>query len=410
MAEERKQPELRFKGFTDDWIQCELGDISKKVNEKNKKFEVKETFTNSAELGIISQKDYFDRGISNDKNIDKYYVVYPDDFVYNPRISNYAPYGPIRKNNLNRIGVMSPLYNIFRINSSNINLTFLEYYFISGKWHKFMYQNGDSGARSDRFSISTSDFRQMPIFIPSTEEQKFIGYILKTISKIITLEQKKIEKLELLKQYLLQNMFADENGYPKIRFNWVSNLWDEKTLNQIGKITGGGTPSTTNSEFWNGEINWFTPTEVGKTKYVNESSKKITELGLKKSSASLLPANRTVLFTSRAGIGDVSILGKEAATNQGFQSIVVGEDFDPNFVYYQSDKIKKYALSHANGSTFLEISNKEMKKANILVPSLKEQKAIGELLSHLDNVMFLEDNNIELLKSLKSKLLQSLFI
>ncbi|MEB7430999.1 hypothetical protein NEN51_13160 [Enterococcus lactis] len=142
-----------------------MGDISDKVTEKNKHNEFSETLTNSAEYGIINQRDFFDKDISNEKNLNGYYIVRPDDFVYNPRISNSAPVGPIKRNKLERTGVMSPLYYVFRVH--DVDKTFLEKYFSTNGWHKFMKLNGDSGARSDRFAIKDSVFREIPIPVPS---------------------------------------------------------------------------------------------------------------------------------------------------------------------------------------------------------------------------------------------------
>ena len=181
-------PEIRFKGFTDLWEQRKLSDIVEKVTEKNAGLQYIETFTNSAEFGIISQRDFFDHDISKIGSLDGYYVVHNEDFVYNPRISVTAPVGPINRNKLGRTGVMSPLYTVFR--PHDIDTTYLEHFFKSGYWHSFMNFNGDSGARSDRFSIKDSVFFEMPIPTPDIEEQKKIGEFLTQLDTLITLHQR----------------------------------------------------------------------------------------------------------------------------------------------------------------------------------------------------------------------------
>ncbi|WP_373899511.1 restriction endonuclease subunit S [Haloimpatiens sp. FM7315] len=198
-------PELRFQGFTDPWEQRKLGEISDKVTEKNIKNNYYETLTNSAEFGIVSQRDFFDKEISNAKNLDGYYVVKNDDFVYNPRISNYAPVGPIKRNKLGRNGVMSPLYYVFR--THDIDKTYLEHYFGSTRWHNFMKLNGDSGARADRFAIKDSVLREMPIPYPTLEEQSKVGGFLDRLTDLITLHQRKLQHLQKQKKGLLQQMF-----------------------------------------------------------------------------------------------------------------------------------------------------------------------------------------------------------
>ena len=200
-----KVPEIRFYGFTYDWEQRKLKEIADKVSEKNKNNEFSEPFTNSAEQGIISQKDYFDREIVNNENLDSYYIVRNDDFIYNPRISVMAPVGPINRNRLGRNGVMSPLYTVFR--THDIDNLYLEFYFKTTKWHRFMKLNGDSGARFDRFTISSTQFMEMPIPYPMLDEQRKIGEYFDSLDNLITLHQRKCDELKKMKKYMLQNMF-----------------------------------------------------------------------------------------------------------------------------------------------------------------------------------------------------------
>lgn len=197
-------PEIRFDGFTDAWEQRKLSEITDKVTEKNVGLQYVETFTNSAEFGIISQRDFFDHDIAKLGSLDGYYTVKNEDFVYNPRISTSAPVGPINRNKLGRTGVMSPLYTVFR--PHDIDTTYLEYFFKCGYWHSFMNFNGDSGARSDRFSIRDNVFFQMPI--PDIDEQRKIGELLTCLDHLITLHQRKLEKLKNIKKSLLEKMFV----------------------------------------------------------------------------------------------------------------------------------------------------------------------------------------------------------
>ena len=196
---------------------------------------------------------------------------------------------------------------------------------------------------------------------------------------------------------------------PNIRFEGFDAEWERSELKRIAKIVGGGTPDTNNSNYWNGNINWFSPNEIGKYPYVYSSYKKITNLGLKKSSAKLHPSEKTILFTSRAGIGDMAILKTEAATNQGFQSLELKDNIYPYFVYSYGFKIKKEAYKLASGSTFLEISKKDMEKINLWFPAKKEQKKIGYLFTKLDKLLDLQKQKIEKLELLKKSLLQKLF-
>ena len=155
---------------------------------------VTETFTNSAEFGVISQLDFFDHAVSKDESISGYTIVCPEDFVYNPRISVTAPVGPINRNRLNRAGVMSPLYTVFRTDAS-IDRVYLEHFFKTSGWHSYMQLNGNSGARSDRFSIGDDTFFAMLIPASSLAEQRRIAGFLESLDTLITLHQRKSTRL-----------------------------------------------------------------------------------------------------------------------------------------------------------------------------------------------------------------------
>ena len=195
--------------------------------------------------------------------------------------------------------------------------------------------------------------------------------------------------------------FKDNNGndYPQ---------WEKKKLGDIGNIISGGTPSSSNKEYWNGHINWFTPSEVGKTKFVSESIRKITEKGLKNSSAKLLPKG-TILLSSRATIGEKSILLNSATTNQGFQSIITNNEAINEFIYYYIDTLKSELIKQSSGSTFLEISNTILKKLKIYIPNLQEQEKIANFLSTVDKKIENLANTITSLENQKKGLLQQIF-
>ena len=200
-------PKVRFKGFEDKWKKTPLKSFAHKCIKKNTNREYDETFTNSAELGVISQKDYFDYSISNEDSINGYYIIEPDDFVYNPRISTSAPVGPINRNLLNRAGIMSPLYFIFSV--TGIDKSYLSYFFKTNLWHKFMFLNGNTGARFDRLSITDEMFLEMPICTPpSLEEQQKIAAYFENLDKQISLQTQRLEKLKQIKSACLDKMFV----------------------------------------------------------------------------------------------------------------------------------------------------------------------------------------------------------
>jgi len=173
-------------------------------------------------------------------------------------------------------------------------------------------------------------------------------------------------------------------------FPWlVPYSWEQRRLEDIADIIGGGTPSTSIPSYWDGDIDWYAPAEMEGQIYAVKSVRRITEEGLKNSSARMLPAEKTILFTSRAGIGKMAILQRTAATNQGFQSIVLRDGISSYFIYSMGTIIKGKAEGIASGSTFLEISGKMLGSICISIPDVQEQKKIGVFFQSLDRLITL---------------------
>jgi len=183
-----------------------------------------------------------------------------------------------------------------------------------------------------------------------------------------------------------------------LRFPEFSGEWETKSINDLADVIGGGTPDTTVKSYWDGGIQWFTPSEIGKNKFVDASLRTITEDGLNNSSAKLLPPN-TLLLSSRATIGECSLSLRECATNQGFQSLV-SKNCNVDFLYYLIQTKKKDLIRKSCGSTFLEISANEVRKIQVSVPSDVEQQKIAELLSLIDKRIATQNKIIEKYESL----------
>jgi type I restriction enzyme S subunit len=200
-----------------------------------------------------------------------------------------------------------------------------------------------------------------------------------------------------------------ETLIPELRFPEFKNEgeWNETNLGDIGNFIGGGTPDTTKSEYWNGDIQWYTPTEVKEGK-VGKSARTITEEGLRNSSAKLLPKG-SLLLTTRATIGDIAIADFECTTNQGFQSLVVKETEANTFWFYWIIQHKNELIKKASGSTFPEIGKNEITKIKALKPKKKEQEKIASCLSSLDETIKAHIQKLELLKNHKKGLMQNLF-
>lgn len=197
---------------------------------------------------------------------------------------------------------------------------------------------------------------------------------------------------------------------PIIRFRGFTDDWEQRKLGEMAEIIGGGTPNTNNKSYWNGDINWYAPAEIVNQIYVNSSERKITEEGYNNSSAKMLPTG-TVLFTSRAGIGKTAILAKEGCTNQGFQSIVPQKkELDSYFIFSRTEELKNYGEKMGAGSTFVEVSGKQMENMNLMMPkTIAEQQKIGTYFENIDNLITLHQRKLDQLKTLKKYFLQNMF-
>ena len=196
--------------------------------------------------------------------------------------------------------------------------------------------------------------------------------------------------------------------YPLLRFPEFTDEWKKVKLGEVAEIIGGGTPSTTATNYWDGEIVWFNPSEIGKKKYVSNSNRTISFQGLSNSGARLLPKG-TVLLTTRATIGEIAIANVECTTNQGFQSVVTGHEANNEYVYYFLSTQKVYLLRHSSGSTFLETPSSVIRNLPLRLPSLAEQKKIAALLSLIDERIEVQNAIIKEQEALKAALLRRLF-
>ena len=267
---------------------------------------------------------------------------------------------------------------------------------------------GTKMPRADWKLVSKATFLNPASF----NEQRLIGKFFKDIDSLLTLHQRKYEKLLNIKKSMFEKMFPKEGEVvPEIRFKGFTGAWEERKLGDIADITGGGTPSTSNNDYWDGIINWYSPAEISNQIFLNSSQRKITELGYSSCSAKMLPRG-TVLFTSRAGIGKTAILSAEGCTNQGFQSIVPhANELDSYFIFSRTHELKKYGEVVGAGSTFVEVSGKQMAAMTLMMPpKFNEQKMIGDFFKRLDSILTLHQRKLEMLKNIKQAFLDKMFV
>ena len=411
MTKKSDAPAIRFKGFSDAWEQRKLSEITDKVTEKNAGLQYVETFTNSAEFGIISQRDFFDHDIAKLGSLDGYYIVKNEDFVYNPRISTSAPVGPINRNKLGRTGVMSPLYTVFR--PHDIDTTYLEYFFKCGYWHSFMNFNGDSGARSDRFSIRDNVFFQMPIPIPDIDEQRKIGELLTCLDNLITLHQRKFEKLTNVKKSMLEKMFP-QNGssYPEIRFKGFTDPWEQRKLSEI-------TDKVTEKNAGLQYVETFTNSaEFGIISQRDFFDHDIAKLG--SLDGYYIVKNEDFVYNPRistsAPVGPINRnkLGRTGVMSPLY-TVFRPHDIDTTYLEYFFKCGYWHSFMNFNGdsgarSDRFSIRDNVFFQMPIPIPDIDEQRKIGELLTCLDNLITLHQRELEKLQNIKKSMLEKMFV
>lgn len=394
-------PEIRFNRFSGDWVERNLSEVADYRNGKAHEQDI----SDKGRYIVVNSKF-----VSTDGKVKKFTErliepLYKNEIAF---VLSDVPNGKaiakaflVKENNkfsLNqRIAGITPKHN-----------TDPYFFYVAINRHSYFlkFDNGVS-----QTNLSKLEVENFPTNYPSLTEQSAIGNFSQYVDHTILLSRRKHEKTKTLKNAFLSKIFPQAGKkQPDIRLKGFSEDWVEKKLDEVVEIVGGGTPDTTNPEFWDGEIDWYSPTEIGKKVYADKSVKTITELGLQKSSAQILPAHETILFTSRAGIGDMAILRNEAATNQGFQSFIA-KDIDVYFLYSMGHLLKEYALEKASGSTFLEISKKQLSVIEILIPSnTEEQTAIGNFFKQLDDTLALQAKQLKALENFKEALLAKMFV
>ena len=394
-------PKLRFKEFDGEWEEYKLGSLGSVA--MNKRIYKEETSSHGDipffKIGTFGGKA--DAFISRAK-YEEYKEKYPYPQKGDLLISASGSIGRVIEYN-GEEAYYQDSNIIWLKHDDRLDNLFLKQFYNIVRW------SGIEGTTIKR--LYNKNILETKINLPSIEEQRKIGEFFKELDNKIILQQQKIDLLQEQKKGFLQKMFPKAGEtQPEMRFDGFTENWKECKLGDVSNIIGGGTPSTSIEEYWNGNINWYSPVEIGEQIYVYESRKKITEAGLKKSSARILPIG-TVLFTSRAGIGNTAILAREGCTNQGFQSIVpLKEKLDSYFIFSRTEELKRYAEINGAGSTFVEISGKQMSKMPILLPDLKEQKKIGLFFKRLDDEIILQKTKLNFIQQQKQGFMQQMFI
>mgnify|MGYP000398266997 FL=1 len=414
MNTNKKTPKLRFKGFTDDWEQRKLNDFGIATGGTS----IESEFVDGGTYKVINIGSYSEESVYNDQGLrvnktdktkSRILNKYDLTMILNDKTASGNIIGRVLLIDQDNTYVYNQRTERIEVDTKNFLPMFLYHMLNAPEQRKYIVKasQGNTQIYVNWSTISNIDYMIPQLLL----EQEKIANLFSLINKDITLHQRKLEKLKLNKSALLQKLFPQKGcTIPDVRFKGFTDAWEQRKLGDVAIITGGGTPSTNVPEYWNGDIDWYSPVEIGKNRYVSKSTRKITKLGLEKSSAKLLPIG-TVLFTSRAGIGNTAILQAEGCTNQGFQSITPdSKELDTYFLYTMTPRLKRYGEVTGAGSTFVEVSGKQMEKMSLVLPSLEEQKQIGRFFRTIDDSITLHQRKLDCLISIKKGLLQQLFV
>lgn len=387
-----------------EWEDTHFSELFIEKKNVTSDFEKYPLYSLTIEEGVVPKSERYERSHLVKKD-DIFKIVSENDFVYNPM---NVRFGALARYKGQEDVSVSGYYDIFSVKES-VSKEYMENFLLSEPMINY-YNRVSTGSLKEKQRVHFSQFLDFVLPIPPLPEQQKIAEILSMQDKLIELQEKKIEQLKELKKAYLQKMFPKKGSkYPELRFKGFTDPWEQRELGDLADIIGGGTPSTSNDDYWDGDIDWYAPAEIADQIYVSSSERKITQQGYENCSAKMLPVG-TVLFTSRAGIGKTAILRKEGCTNQGFQSIVPHKNMlDSYFIFSRTEELKRYGETKGAGSTFVEVSGKQMASMELMMPkTIEEQKAIGSYFQNLDHLITLHQRKSEQEKQKKKALMQLL--
>ncbi len=397
-------PKLRFPEFRvhGKWKFIPLKDLADRGKKKNRDGKIERVLTNSAEFGVVNQRDFFDKDIATQGKLESYLVVELGDYVYNPRISSTAPVGPISKNNIGT-GVMSPLYTVFRF--KNPENGFYQHYFKTTGWHTYMRQASSTGARHDRMTIGSDDFMAMPLPVaPSPAEQQKLTECLSSLDELMAAQARKVDAIKTHKKGLMQQLFPREGEtQPLLRFSEFRKAgeWEMKRLSSEVHLISGmhllpERYSTT------GEVPYFT----GPSDFTNdiESVTKWT-----KHSTNMAVPDDTLITVKGSGVGEVWYSTLQAVA-LGRQLMAVRVKQGSSQFIFQFLLTKKTRFEDlGSGNLIPGLSRTDILDMEAPFPSPAEQHRIAGCLNSLDALIAAENQKLETLNAHKKGLMQQLF-
>lgn len=394
------EPKLRFKADDEcqfpNWKKKQISDVFLLVKDKNKDGHNQNVITNSAEFGLINQRDFFDKDIAVNGKTDNYTIIKTGDFVYNPRKSKLAPYGPFNCYQLEDDGIVSPLYTCLRP-KNNINKRYLLWYFQSGTWHRFIYENGaQNGARHDRVGMTNSLMQEIPVYLPQAlEEQQKIADFLSTVDIVIEKQQKIVSEWEKRKKGVMQKLFSQEVRFKADDGSDFSD-WEKKKLEDVVEFLDGKRKPLEAGKRIPGEYPYYGASGI--IDHVKDYIFDEELILLSEDGANILDRNYRVCFLAK---------GKYWVNNHAH--VLKASNGNINrFICEQLETLdyKKYN----SGGAQPKLNQATCRGISINIPCYSEQQKIANCLSSLDDVIAKQKATLAAWEELKKGLLQQMFI
>jgi type I restriction enzyme S subunit len=409
-------PKLRFPEFQEakGWKSIPLNRLAIRAKQKNRDENIDRVLTNSAEFGVVDQRDFFDKDIATQGKLEGYLVVELGSYVYNPRISSTAPVGPISKNKIGT-GVMSPLYTVFKFKDDRND--FYEHFFKTTGWHTYIRQVSSTGARHDRMAISSDDFMAMPLPVPSPGEQQKVAECLSSVDELMAVQARKVDALKTHKKGLMQQLFPREGEtQPRLRFPEFQNV-GEWGAAPLGKLLKGSPDYGVNAAavpFSEKLPKYLRITDISEDgRYLSD---KQVSVDLDPTDGNYLDKGDIVLARTGASVGK-SYQYRKVDGRLVFAGFLIRVKPDPRKListylanFLTTDQFWKWVAVTSARSGQPGINSTEYSSLNIsLPPTLPEQQRIASCLSSLDALITAQIQNLEALKTHKRGLMQQLF-
>ena len=411
----RNKPRIRFKGFTEDWEQRKLGAMCSLftdgdwIESKDQSNEgIRLIQTGNIGVGKFIDKPENKKWISHSTFDNLRCKELLDGDILISRLPHPAGRACIVSTN-NEKWITAVDCTIVRLLDRYSNKFILQ----SLCTYNYFHLIDSFLAGGTRQRVSRSNLSDINIMSPEKIEQDKIGLFFECIDNLITLHQRKLEKLKLAKKALLQKLFP-KNGsqFPEIRFKGFTDAWEQRKLDDIAKIkTGGGTPKTANPEYWSGNIPWIQSSDLVEGDIVHVNINKFINNNALKNSAAKLISRDSIALVTRVGVGKVAVINQDFTTSQDFLSL---SDFDGNdikFLAYQLYRLMQENAKVLQGTSIKGITKTELIEQSISIPSSgQEQNLISNVLSKIDSFITLHQCKLDKLQDVKKGLLQKMFV